>query len=143
MSTSATRTTEFSFEDSLSCGVPGTGFLSIDRPSGKAVGKLPVSRRASGRDLPEGLKPLVASSPDLVASALSTSMELGELLTSSVIRSPSTGFVSQWRPTREPTPTAEMILPGFISTPQALNRIGRVEADGCGGMPGITGCWSK
>jgi hypothetical protein len=89
MSTSATTITEFS-GDSRSGGVVGTaGFFSFSfssslRPSGKAVLNFPDSRNASGIALPEGLKPLVASSPDLVAFVFSTSIELGELFTSSV-----------------------------------------------------------
>src|SRR6266571_8543671 len=92
MSTSATRMTVFSALDSRSCGVPGRGLLSTRRPSGKAVLNLPLKRSASASACPEGLKFRVASSPDLVALAASTSIELGELLTSSVIRSPSAGF---------------------------------------------------
>ena len=92
MSTSATTMTEFSALDSRSRGVPGRGFLSTWSPSGKAVLNLPLRRSASASACPEGLKFLVASSPDLVAVALSTSIELGELLTSSVTRSPSAGL---------------------------------------------------
>src|SRR5262245_2778399 len=98
-STSATRITEFSLADSRSPGVFGTGlafsclspcgFSASFSPSGKAVLNLPVRRKASGIDWPEGLNALVASSPDLVAFTLSTSMELGELFTSSVARRPS------------------------------------------------------
>src|SRR5437773_6452718 len=89
MSTSATRITEFSLPDSRSAGVFGTGlalscFPSSLMPSGKAVLNLPVRRSASGIAFPSGLKLFVASSPDLVALALSTSIELGELFTNSV-----------------------------------------------------------
>ncbi|MNC87674.1 hypothetical protein D3C83_34160 [compost metagenome] len=91
-STSATRITEFCALDSRSAGVPGTGFSFSSKPFGKAVLNFPVSRSASGRDLPEGWKPLVAASPRSVAFALSTSMDWGELRTSSLTCSPSTGF---------------------------------------------------
>src|SRR3954466_378285 len=97
-STSATRMTAFSFADSRSCGVLGTGLSPSFKPSGNAVLNLPVSLSASGIDLPEGLKALVASSPDLVAFALSTSMALGELFTSSAMRIPSCGFTSKAPP---------------------------------------------
>ena len=59
---------------------------------------LPVSRSASGIDLPEGLNALVASSPDFVALALSTSIESGELLTSSIARSESGSLSSKAPP---------------------------------------------
>src|SRR5581483_9583772 len=98
MSTSATRITEFSFADSRSCGVPATGFLSTSSPSGNAVLKVPVRRSASGIARPEGLKLLVASSPDFVASALLTSIELGELFTSSVALRPAAGLTSNAPP---------------------------------------------
>ncbi len=78
MSTSATTITEFS-GDSRSAGVFGSGLSASFTPSGNAVLNLPVRRSASGIGLPEGLKLRVASSPDLVAAMLSTSIELGEL----------------------------------------------------------------
>ena len=59
---------------------------------------LPVRRTASGSDLPLGLNARVASSPDLVALALSTSIDWGELFTSSVTFSPSAGFTSKAPP---------------------------------------------
>ena len=68
------------------------GFSFSFTPSGKAVLNLPVTRSASGISLPEGLKLAVASLPDLVALALSTSIESGELVTSGCALSPGTSF---------------------------------------------------
>src|SRR6185436_16579791 len=102
MSTSATRITEFSAADSLSDASAfasaaffgsGSGF-----PLGNAVLNLPVSRSARGRSLFSGRKPFIAASPDTVETMLSTSIELGELFTSSVTFSPAAGFTSNAPP---------------------------------------------
>ena len=103
MSTSATRITEFSPADSVrtaSSFASAPFFLSSDfgLPSGKAVLNFPLSRSASGRDLLSDWKPLVAASPETVATMLSTSIELVELLISSVTFSPSTGLTSKAPP---------------------------------------------
>jgi hypothetical protein len=82
-STSATMITEFS-ADSRSAGVPAIGLSFSFSPSGNAVLNFPLRRTASGIGVPEGLKPRVASSPDLVAFMLSTSMALGELCTNAL-----------------------------------------------------------
>ena len=100
---SPTSTTELSFAVSFSCGsAAGLGLplaaASAGGPSGKAVLNLPVRRSASGSDFPEGWKLFVVSSPDLVATAVSTSIELGEVFTSSATLSPSAGFTSNAPP---------------------------------------------
>ena len=96
MSASATRITEFSCADSVSCGAPSAfaPFLSLAAggPSGNAVLNFPVNRSASGQDFPLGRKSLVAASPEAVAAESSTSIELGELSTRSVTLMPATGL---------------------------------------------------